>query len=103
MTFEVRPTAEVDADREMLYYDNLRFGLGADVIDDLADAYRVIQRQPQSFGRVRSVPTGREIRLYVMKRFPYSVVYELTPGHIEILAIIHHRRGPRYWRSRLAP
>jgi plasmid stabilization system protein ParE len=103
MKFEVRPAAQEDADRETLHYDRQRYGLGDDFLDDLEDAYQVILRQPQSFGRVWQGRRNREIRQYVMKIFPYSVVYELLPGQIEILAVIHHSRGPGYWRRRLAP
>jgi toxin ParE1/3/4 len=103
MIFEIRPAAHDDARHEMLYYDGLQYGLGADFIDDLVDGYRVIERQPQSFGRIRTATRGREIRQYILKRFPYSVAYELHPGRIEVLAITHHRRGPLYWQRRLAP
>jgi plasmid stabilization system protein ParE len=103
MTIEVRPAAQDDARHEMLYYDGLQVGLGRDFVSDLLDAYKVIQRQPQSFGRVQFSPSGREIRQYILRRFPYSVVYEILPGRIAVLAIIHHSRGPGYWLRRLTP
>jgi toxin ParE1/3/4 len=103
VTIEIKAEAQDDARREMLYYDNIQYGLGADFWSDLFDAYSVIVRQPQSFGPVRPAIPGREIRSYVMRRFPYSVVYEVVPGRIVVLAIIHHSRGPRYWQRRLAP
>jgi hypothetical protein len=100
---EIKPDAQDDARREMLYYDRQQYGLGADFLPDLLDAYAVVERQPQSFGQVRHGKAGREIRQSVMPRFPYSVVYELLGPRIVVLAIIHHRRGARYWRRRLGP
>jgi len=100
---EIKPEAQDDARREALYYDGQRYGLGADFLDGLLDAYTVVERQPQSFARLQTAKPNREIRYYIMPRFPYSVVYELLQQRVVVLAIIHHKRGPRYWRRRLAP
>jgi len=39
-------------------------------------------------------------RRYVMRRFPYSVVYEFAPDEIRVLAVAHQSRRPDYWRGR---
>lgn len=39
-------------------------------------------------------------RRYVMKHFPYSLVYTVSGEEIRILAIAHHSRRPAYWRDR---
>jgi plasmid stabilization system protein ParE len=36
----------------------------------------------------------------VMKRFPYTVHYELADSVVTVLAVAHHRRLPDYWRNR---
>jgi len=41
-------------------------------------------------------------RRFLLRHFPYSVVYREKAGRIEIIAIAHGRRRPGYWRSRLA-
>lgn len=40
-------------------------------------------------------------RRYLMKRFPFVIVYRAKPTHIEIIAVAHGRRRPGYWRERL--
>ncbi|MCL4204555.1 MAG: hypothetical protein KJ000_18875 [Pirellulaceae bacterium] len=40
-------------------------------------------------------------RHYLMKRFPFVIVYRVTANHIEIVAVAHARREPGYWRKRL--
>lgn len=40
-------------------------------------------------------------RRYVLQRFPYNVVYRETGRGIEVVAIAHHKRRPRYWHRRL--
>ncbi|MFY7941775.1 MAG: hypothetical protein ACOVOX_12785 [Burkholderiaceae bacterium] len=32
-----------------------------------------------------------------MKRFPYSVFYDVMANRVTVLAIGHHRRKPGYW------
>ena len=39
-------------------------------------------------------------RRYILRRFPYSIVYQLTTAELRILAVAHHRRRPGYWASR---
>jgi toxin ParE1/3/4 len=42
--------------------------------------------------------TGR--RRYIMKHFPYSLVYTVSGNNIRILAVAHHNRRPDYWAGR---
>ena len=39
-------------------------------------------------------------RRYLLRRFPFSVVYLELDGEVEIVAIAHGRRRPGYWRGR---
>jgi len=41
-------------------------------------------------------------RRFLLRHFPYSVIYREKSGRIEVIAIAHGRRKPRYWKSRLA-
>lgn len=43
---------------------------------------------------------GRGRRRYLMKHFPYSLVYTVTGDEIRILAVAHHSRRPGFWASR---
>lgn len=40
------------------------------------------------------------IRRYVLKQYPYTVYFAVTPGEVRILAVGHHRRQAGYWRGR---
>ncbi|HEY6327876.1 MAG TPA: type II toxin-antitoxin system RelE/ParE family toxin [Blastocatellia bacterium] len=42
----------------------------------------------------------RGSRRYLMRRFPYSIIYTVTPEEIRVLAVAHHSRRPGYWRNR---
>ena len=39
-------------------------------------------------------------RRYLMRRFPYSLIYTVSDEEIRILAVAHHSRRPGYWRGR---
>lgn len=41
-------------------------------------------------------------RRYVLRQnFPYDIVYREIPDGIEVIAVAHHKRRPRYWLRRL--
>jgi toxin ParE1/3/4 len=39
-------------------------------------------------------------RRFLLRRFPYSIVYRLCGEEIQVVAIAHTKRRPRYWRDR---
>ena len=39
-------------------------------------------------------------RRFILRRFPYSIIYQVTPEYLRILAVAHHRRRPGYWTQR---
>jgi toxin ParE1/3/4 len=44
----------------------------------------------------------RGTRRYVLRHFPFSIVYRDVSGSIEVIAIAHGRRKPDYWKDRLS-
>ncbi len=45
-------------------------------------------------------PVSSRVRALPISRFPYSVIYRITPDAIIVLAIAHQRRRPTYWAQR---
>lgn len=39
-------------------------------------------------------------RRLVFPRFPFSVIYRVASGAVEVLAVAHQSRRPGYWKSR---
>ena len=39
-------------------------------------------------------------RRYLLRRFPYSIIYQVTAEELRVVAVAHHRRCPGYWANR---
>ncbi len=39
-------------------------------------------------------------RRFILRRFPYSIIYQSTQAELRVLAVAHHRRRPGYWADR---
>lgn len=46
-------------------------------------------------------PIIRGARRWVLRDWPYSIIYQPILGGVYIIAIAHHSRRPNYWRRRL--
>jgi toxin ParE1/3/4 len=40
------------------------------------------------------------IRRYLLKRFPFAVIYRIEHEEIQVIAVAHSRRRPGYWMAR---
>jgi plasmid stabilization system protein ParE len=61
----------------------------------LDDAASVIRKNP-----ARWPQHAHGTRKYLLRRFPYAVIYRVTDETIQVLAVAHGRRRPGYWRRR---
>jgi plasmid stabilization system protein ParE len=51
----------------------------------------------------RWAPYLHGTRRYLLKRFPYLVVYRTGADKIQVIAVAHGKRKPGYWRDRIGP
>ena len=65
------------------------------VISELDHAIGQIQYGPE-----RWTMHLRGTRKFLLRRFPYGVVYRINQSTIQVIAVAHGRRRPGYWRSR---
>ena len=59
-----------------------------------------------AIGQIELMPTAwppyaYTTRRYLLRRFPYSVVYRVDANQVTVIAVAHAHRRPGYWRSRL--
>lgn len=98
MTYQFHPAAAAEHLDSIAFYESRLAGLGADYIAEFETTMRRVCAAPNSF-RIDSPP---DIRLAVMQRFPFNVLYRETGSSVQVLAVAHHRRRPGYWLGRVA-
>ncbi len=95
MRVEFDPLAILELQDAVDYYNFQLFGLG--------DRFKAdIQK---SIGRIVSYPDAWEqqtsrTRRFVLKSFPYKIIYALDNDTIIVLAIANAHRKPDYWVNR---
>jgi toxin ParE1/3/4 len=65
---------------------------------ELERAQIAVQDSPEKWGAYLA-----GTRRYLLKPYPYIVVYRQKADRIEIVAIAHSHRKPGYWVDRLQP
>jgi toxin ParE1/3/4 len=89
------PMAEQELNDAASYYNAQSPGLGNAFLDEVQRAVDQILEHPEAAPLV-----NRLVRRKLVPRFPYGVMYSLTPDSIRILAIANLKRRPFYWRGR---
>jgi len=98
LTVEVDPQAIEEAAAARDWYAARSPAAAEAFASEIAQGFTVIGEQPQMY------PTYlRDTRRYLLKKFPYLIVFRQHNDRIQVLAIAHGSRGPRFWRERLAP
>ncbi len=95
MTFSFHPEAETEFLEAINYYENREFGLGYDFSIEVFATIQNIVIYPTAW------PVIEEgARRCLVHRFPYGVIYSIEQKEIYILAVMHLRRHPDYWKNR---
>lgn len=90
--------AESDLEVASNWYASRKEGLDRDFIDEIEKAIQRIQVNPRQFAVVRM-----QIRMSVVKRFPYGIYFYIIGDIINIFAVFHFSRNPKVVQKRLKP
>lgn len=96
MMFSFHPEAEEEFEAAVAWYEERDTGLGLDFAAEVREAVRLAQSMPHAWPKVEE-----SIRRVLVHRFPYGVLYSNEGDRLHILAVMHLRRQPGYWRERL--
>lgn len=91
------PAAEAELLKEVAHYSAAGRGLGVRFERAVEGAVRMAVANPDG-----GIPSSTGTRSRLVKGFPFSVVYRASSTEILIVAVVHHRRKPGYWLSRIA-
>jgi toxin ParE1/3/4 len=95
LPLEFHPEARLEAIEAYDWYAERSLEAAKAFQDELQDAGRAIQTNPELWAAYL-----HGTRRYLLKRFPFVIVYRVTATRIEILAVAHGRRKPGYWSDR---
>lgn len=70
-------------------------GLGHELAQEVLKKAETISLMPELHAVVR-----RGLRRAKVNRFPYLLIYRITPRTIDIVAVFHTSRNPAFWQSR---
>ena len=95
MQIEFHPEAADEVVAARVWYDERDENIGDDFANAIEAALKQIVEQPEAWS---SFLAGT--RRYLLRRFPYSVIYRRHLTTIEIVAVAHDHRRPGYWIHR---
>lgn len=95
MNWEFHPDAELELLESALHYEEQVAGLGTRFADEVQRVIELVLESPAMGVRMHG-----EIRRFVLRRFPFSVIYVVRTDTLSILAVAHGSRRPGYWRAR---
>ncbi|MFY9270580.1 MAG: type II toxin-antitoxin system RelE/ParE family toxin [Candidatus Manganitrophaceae bacterium] len=95
MTFTFHPEAKAEFNEAIDYYEECESGLGYDFAMEVFATVQNVLYYPTSWPVIEE-----DVRRCLVNRFPYGVIYSIEQGEIFILAVMHLRRHPDYWKNR---
>ena len=78
------------------FYEIEQTGLGAKFENEIKNGLLHIKQFPQAWP-----PERKETRRYLVRKFPYKIIYSIQEDNIIILAFAHLHRKPNYWVDRI--
>ena len=79
------------------HYDSAQLGLGNDFSNAVTNRLEMILEFPES----AAVFSGGGARKIAVGQFPYNIIYVIRSDTVFVIAVVHDRRHPNYWISRL--
>lgn len=93
---EFHPLAIEDIEGAVRWYAQQSESAPLALLDDFDAAVDAVSNTPDRWPRF-----GFGTRRFLLKRFPFAVVYRVRDEVIQVVAVAHVRRRPGFWRTRL--
>jgi plasmid stabilization system protein ParE len=96
MTFRFLPPAQAELVEGITYYAGINSELGARFEEAVAAALRLLVAHPE-----RGAPRPAKLRRWLVKDFPFAIIYRASEVDVLIIAVAHQRKRPEYWQRRV--
>lgn len=97
MKLRFLPEAELELLREVAYYSKSRSGSGVRFQAAVEAAAKMALAHP-----LGGAPSYKVTRSFLIKGFPFSLVYRAADSEVLVVAVAPHRKRPHYWAARVA-
>jgi toxin ParE1/3/4 len=91
----IKPDAQADIVEAFDWYEQRRMRLGEEFLAYVEAGLAQIKYVP-----LRSSIIYKQVRRYLIQRFPYGIYYVVESDQIVVLAVMHASRDPQRWRER---
>ncbi len=98
MRYEFHPEALEEFSEAAHYYAECQEGLEFRFVAAVENSIRRILEAPQRWRIFEE-----DVRRCLTRVFPYAILYTIESDSILIVAVMHCRREPGYWRHRIRP
>lgn len=92
---EIRPLATIEIIEAYDWYEEQRTGLGEEFLEELDRFYEILNKNPYTFSYY-----DEPVRNGIIKRFPYTVAYEIIEVTIVIYSVFMVRQHPDKKRTK---
>ena len=96
MTYDFHPEARWEYREAAAFYESRRPGLGAAFSVEVEATIGRILEAPKRWRRVE-----QDVHCCRTRTFPFAILYSIDHDSVLIVAVMHLRRKPGYWRERL--
>lgn len=96
MKYELHPEAEQELYEAAARYESEVPELGFRFADEIERVIQLLLEHPEMGSRLND-----ELRHFVLRRYPFSVVYAVVSDVVYVVAVAHGSREPGYWRPRV--
>jgi hypothetical protein len=79
------------------FYNSKVEELGNQLLDEINTAIKFIEESPETWPAYYI-----NLHRFILKRFPFSIIYRIKDNEVQVIAFMHHRRKPLYWKKRIS-
>ena len=95
MRFVLHPDAANEIKQTTAFYKKQQAGLEKRFIESLEECIEKVCAHPLRYKIIEG-----DIRQHRLAHFPYLLIYQVQNEQVEIIALMHIRRQPDYWKVR---
>lgn len=96
MRFRFHPDALAEFQQAAIYYEEQESGLGERFIEIIDSAVANVVQNPKMWPVIEE-----PVRRKLTRVFPYAILFAENENYILIIAVMHCRQDPDYWKSRI--